>query len=100
MCAKAGWGPRRLDAAFTAFPEDSSRMRPTVPPGNGTDSALAGTELIRSMKIALLSFEYPSETGFGGIGTYAWYHARALVKLGHQVHVLAGATAPTARTCT
>ena len=47
------------------------------------------------MKIALLSFEYPSETGFGGIGTYTWYHARALARLGHDVHVLAGATAPT-----
>jgi glycosyltransferase involved in cell wall biosynthesis len=46
------------------------------------------------MKIALLSFEYPPETGFGGIGTYTWYHARALVKLGHQVHVLAGSTEP------
>lgn len=43
------------------------------------------------MKIALLSFEYPPETGFGGIGTYTWYQARALVKLGHQVHVIAGA---------
>lgn len=47
------------------------------------------------MKIALLSFEYPSETGFGGIGTYTWYQARALVKLGHEVHVLAGASGPT-----
>ena len=47
------------------------------------------------MNIALMSFEYPSETGFGGIGTYTWYQARALVKLGHQVHVLAGAAAPT-----
>jgi len=44
------------------------------------------------MKIALMSFEYPPETGFGGIGTYTWYQARALVKLGHDVHVLAGAT--------
>jgi hypothetical protein len=42
------------------------------------------------MKIGLLSFEYPPETGFGGIGTYTWYQARALVKLGHEVHVLAG----------
>ena len=42
------------------------------------------------MKIALLSFEYPPETGFGGIGTYTWYQARALVKLGYEVHVLAG----------
>ena len=47
------------------------------------------------MKIALLSFEYPHETGYGGIGTYTWYHARALVKLGHEVHVLAGATQST-----
>jgi glycosyltransferase involved in cell wall biosynthesis len=44
------------------------------------------------MKILLLSFEYPPETGFGGIGTYTWYHARALARLGHDVHVLAGST--------
>ncbi len=43
------------------------------------------------MKLALLSYEYPPDTGFGGIGTYTWYQARALVKLGHEVHVLAGA---------
>ena len=43
------------------------------------------------MKIGLLSYEYPPDTGFGGIGTYTWYHARALARLGHQVHVLAGA---------
>lgn len=48
------------------------------------------------MKIALLSFEYPPETGFGGIGTYTWYQARALVKLGHEVHVLAGSSQPCA----
>ena len=48
------------------------------------------------LKIALLSFEYPPETGFGGIGTYTWHHARALVKLGHEVHVLAGAREATA----
>jgi glycogen(starch) synthase len=42
------------------------------------------------MKIGLLSFEYPPETGFGGIGTYTWYQARALAKFGHEVHVLAG----------
>jgi glycosyltransferase involved in cell wall biosynthesis len=52
------------------------------------------------MKIALLSYEYPPETGFGGIGTYTWHHARALAKLGHDVHVLAGATEPTSlRAC-
>jgi glycosyltransferase involved in cell wall biosynthesis len=43
------------------------------------------------VKLALLSYEYPPETGFGGIGSYAWYQARALARLGHEVHVLAGA---------
>lgn len=42
------------------------------------------------MNIGLLSYEYPPETGFGGIGTYTWYHARALARLGHEVHVVAG----------
>jgi glycogen(starch) synthase len=46
------------------------------------------------MNIGLLSFEYPPETGFGGIGSYTWYHARALARMGHQVHVFAGATQP------
>lgn len=44
------------------------------------------------MRIALLSYEYPPETGFGGIGTYAYYQARALAKIGHDVHVFAGST--------
>jgi glycogen(starch) synthase len=44
------------------------------------------------MNIALLSYEYPPDTGFGGIGTYTYYHARALAKLGHRVHVFAGST--------
>ncbi|MDA7936589.1 glycosyltransferase family 4 protein [bacterium] len=47
------------------------------------------------MKILLISFEFPSETGFGGIATYTWYQSRALAKLGHEVHVLAGALEPT-----
>ena len=42
------------------------------------------------MKIGLLSFEYPPETGFGGIGTYTWHQARALARIGHEVHVIAG----------
>ena len=46
------------------------------------------------MKIGLLSFEFPPETGFGGIGTYTWYQARALARLGHEVHVIAGLTSP------
>jgi len=47
------------------------------------------------MKILLISFEYPPETGFGGIGTYTWYQARGLTKIGHEVHVLAGSVNPT-----
>lgn len=46
------------------------------------------------MRIALLSYEYPPETGFGGIGSYTWHHARGLAALGHEVHVLAGARQP------
>lgn len=46
------------------------------------------------MRIALLSYEYPPDTGFGGIGTYTWYQARALVRLGHDVRVVAGALTP------
>ncbi len=42
------------------------------------------------LRIGLLSFEYPPETGHGGIGTYTWYQARALARSGHRVHVLAG----------
>ena len=47
------------------------------------------------MKIALLSHELPPETGHGGIGTYTWYHSRALARLGAEVHVLAGASEST-----
>ncbi|MCC6672815.1 MAG: glycosyltransferase [Planctomycetes bacterium] len=50
------------------------------------------------MRIALLSYEYPPETGFGGIGTYTYYHARALARLGHEVHVFAGSTRAERRT--
>jgi glycosyltransferase involved in cell wall biosynthesis len=42
------------------------------------------------LRIGLLSFEYPPETGFGGIGTYTYYHARALARQGHEVIVLSG----------
>jgi glycogen synthase len=52
------------------------------------------------VKVGMLSFEYPAETGFGGIGTYTWHHARALAKLGHDVHVLAGARNATPLRCT
>ena len=44
------------------------------------------------MKIAILSYEFPFETGFGGIGTYSYNHARGLARIGCEVHVIAGAT--------
>ena len=46
------------------------------------------------MNIAILSYEYPPDTGFGGIGTYSWYQARARAKLGHKVQVFAGSLRP------
>ena len=50
------------------------------------------------MRIAILSYEYPPETGFGGIGTYSYYQAHALARLGHDVHVFAGSQSPQRRT--
>lgn len=41
------------------------------------------------MRICLVSQEYPPETAWGGVGTQTWVKARALVRLGHDVHVLA-----------
>lgn len=46
------------------------------------------------MRIAILSYEFPIETGFGGIGTYSLQLARDLVRLGNEVHVIAGAVKP------
>ncbi len=40
------------------------------------------------MKICLVSQEYPPETPWGGIATQTFNKARALVRLGHEVHVL------------
>ena len=39
------------------------------------------------MKIAYVSFEYPTETGFGGIATYVHQAAQLLANRGHQVEV-------------
>lgn len=41
------------------------------------------------MKICLISYEYPPETNLGGIATYTCNMARALVRKGHEVHVIA-----------
>ncbi len=43
------------------------------------------------MKICLVSQEYPPETAWGGVGTQTWVKARALARLGHEVHVLSRA---------
>lgn len=43
------------------------------------------------MRIALVSYEYPPETGFGGIGTYTRQAAQMLADRGHSVEVFAGA---------
>ena len=41
------------------------------------------------LKVCLISREYPTETGWGGIGTYTYNLAHGLVLLGHHVHVIA-----------
>lgn len=43
------------------------------------------------MRICLVSQEYPPETPWGGIGTQTRNKARALARLGHEVHVLSRA---------
>jgi len=42
------------------------------------------------LHICLVSDEYPPDTGWGGIGTYAYNLARGLVRSGHRVTVVAG----------
>ena len=42
----------------------------------------------RTLRILLVSREYPPETGGGGIGSYVEIMGRALVARGHEVHVL------------
>jgi len=42
------------------------------------------------MDVALVSFEYPPETGGGGIGTYVANATRMLADRGHHVEVFAG----------
>lgn len=47
------------------------------------------------MRIGLVSYEYPPQNGFGGVGSYTYRLAGALGKAGHEVTVLAGpAVAP------
>lgn len=67
-----------------------NRARRSVDVAGGPKPCVALLRSHTPVDIALLSYEYPPETGFGGIGTYSYYHARALARLGHRVHVFAG----------
>lgn len=42
------------------------------------------------MRIGLVSYEYPPQSGLGGVGTYIFRLAGALGRAGHEVVVLAG----------
>jgi glycosyltransferase involved in cell wall biosynthesis len=42
----------------------------------------------RPLSVCLISEEYPPDTGWGGIGTYAYNLAHGLADLGHRVHVI------------
>lgn len=44
----------------------------------------------RPLRIALLSYEFPPETAYGGIGTYTWQMSHCLQRLGCRVEVFAG----------
>jgi glycosyltransferase involved in cell wall biosynthesis len=57
--------------------------------GQKRRSPLAPSHEARALSVCLISEEYPPETGWGGIGTYAYNLARGLVELGHRVHVIA-----------
>lgn len=46
------------------------------------------------MRIALISYEFPPDTGKGGIGTYNVQLASLLIAKGFDVHVFAGTTKP------
>jgi glycosyltransferase involved in cell wall biosynthesis len=46
------------------------------------------------MNLLFLTQEYPPETGWGGVGTQKYSIARALARMGHQVHVLTAAVPP------
>ena len=42
------------------------------------------------MRIVFVSYEYPPDTGFGGIGTYVYQISDACSKKGFDVHVICG----------
>jgi glycogen synthase len=55
--------------------------------------------MVQRLRIGLLSYEYPPDTGLGGIGTYTRTQAQALTRAGHEVHVLAGSSSPGTVSC-
>jgi glycogen(starch) synthase len=55
-----------------------------------------GSTILRantSMRIGLVSYEYPPQQGLGGVGTYMFRLAGALGLGGHEVHVITGPSA-------
>ena len=42
----------------------------------------------KSLRVCIISREYPPDTGFGGIGTFANHLAHGIVSLGHHVTVI------------
>lgn len=42
------------------------------------------------MRIAFVSYEYPPDTGYGGIGTYVLNAAKLMARRGHEVEVFSG----------
>ncbi len=50
------------------------------------------------MRVAFVSFEYPPDTGFGGIATYVYQISRAFSAKGIQVHVICATSAETSAT--
>lgn len=46
------------------------------------------------MRIAFVTYEYPHETGLGGIATYVYQIAHAFSKRGVFVHVICGSPNP------
>jgi glycosyltransferase involved in cell wall biosynthesis len=86
-------GRERVEQAFDVRVCEGAfhqRVRETIVGPDPFRSPEAGRSTPGALRIALVSYEYPPETGFGGIGTYTWYQARALSRLGHRVHVIAG----------
>ena len=44
------------------------------------------------MRLALVSQEYPPETGYGGIGSQTYLKAHGLASMGHEVYTISHST--------